>query len=149
VTHIPELNMVATLTGQAIWHNSNWNYTADKDPIGWLDGSLQRHDITPDMLGGYIGFDDAQYHATAGDDQHYMSIDAMRLHYTDTEPTEQAVTWNTQLRLTKELGKVGGLSFYVSNALFYEPYLTSNKSTTLTQRNTGTFNFGAELSLNL
>ena len=149
VTHIPELHMVATLTGQAIWHNSNWSYSADKDPIGWIDGQLVRHDITSDMLAGYIGFDDAQYHATAGTDQHYMSIDAMRQKYTDTEPTEQSVTWNTQLRLTKELGRVGGLSFYVSNALFYEPYLTTNKSDTKTQRNTGTFSFGAELSLNL
>lgn len=149
VTHIPELNMVATITGQAIWHNSSWSYVADKDPIGWIDGSLQRYTITSDMLNGYIGFQDAQYHATAGTDQHYMSIDDMRQHYTDTEPTKQSVTWNTQLRLTKELGRVGGLSFYVSNALFYEPYLTSNKSSTLTQRNTGNFSFGAELSLNL
>jgi hypothetical protein len=78
-----------------------------------------------------------------------MSLDAMRLHYTDTEPTEQSITWNTQARLTKELGRVGSLSFYVSNAFFYEPYLSSNKSSTLTQRNTGTFSFGAELSLNL
>lgn len=149
VTHIPELRMVASLTGQAIWHNSNWSYTADKDPIGWIDGSLQQYSIAPDMLGGYIGFDDARYHATAGTDQHYMSLDAMRLHYTDTEPTEQSITWNTQARLTKELGRVGSLSFYVSNAFFYEPYLSSNKSSTLTQRNTGTFSFGAELSLNL
>jgi hypothetical protein len=59
------------------------------------------------------------------------------------------MTWNTSLRLTKELGKVGGLSFYVNNALFYEPFLEGNKTSTLTQRNTGTFSFGAELYLNL
>ena len=44
---------------------------------------------------------------------------------------------------------MGGLSFYVNNALFYEPFLTGNKTTTLSQRNTGTFQFGAELYLNL
>ena len=67
----------------------------------------------------------------------------------DNEPSKTPVTWNTSVRLTKELGKVGGLSFYVNNALFYEPYLEGNKTTTLTQRNTGTFSFGAELYLNL
>jgi hypothetical protein len=102
------------------------------------------------MLAGYIGFDDAQYHAKEGTDQRYISINVQRkTDIVNKEPTEQSVTWNTQLRLTKELGRVGGLSFYVSNALFYEPYLTTNKSDTKTQRNTGTFSFGAELSLNL
>ena len=44
---------------------------------------------------------------------------------------------------------MGQLSLYVNNALFYEPYQRGNKTTTLSQRNTGTFQFGAELSLNL
>ena len=44
---------------------------------------------------------------------------------------------------------MGGLSLYVNNALFYEPFLQGNNTTTLTQRNTGTFQFGAELYLNL
>ena len=67
----------------------------------------------------------------------------------DNEPTKSPITWNTSFRLTKELGKVGALSLYVNNMLFYEPYLSGNNSNTLTQRNTGTFSFGTELSLNL
>ena len=157
VTHIPELKMVASLTGQAIWHNSNWSYTADKDPIGWMhcvdnggELTVVQNDLTTDQLSGYIGYNDGLFYSNNSDtSQKYISLAENRRQYSDTEPTEQSMTWNTQFRLTKELGKVGGLSFYVSNALFYEPFLSSNKSSTLQQRNTGTFSFGAELSLNL
>lgn len=148
VTNIPRLKMVATLSAQVIWHNSNWSYTADKTPTGWIDNELKFHDITADMLEGFLGMD-GKYYAVKGTDQHYFSISDMKKTYTDTEPNEDQVTWNTQARLTKELGKVGALSFFVMNAFYYEPFLSGNKTTTLTQRNTGTFQFGAELSLNL
>ena len=148
VTNIPRLKMVATLSAQVIWHNSNWSYTADKTPTGWIDNELKFHDITADMLEGFLGMD-GKYYAAKGTDQHYFSISDMKKTYTDTEPNEDQVTWNTQARLTKELGKVGALSFFVMNAFYYEPFLSGNKTTTLTQRNTGTFQFGAELSLNL
>ena len=148
VTNIPKLKMVASLTGQVIWYNSNWSYTSDKDPIGWIDSNLERHDITSAMLNGYLGFD-GKYYENKGTDQSYVSLADERKQTADTEPSKDKVTWNTSARLTKELGKVGGLSFYVNNALFYEPFLSGNKTTTLTQRNKGTFSFGAELYLNL
>ena len=146
VTHIPQLHMVASFTAQVIWHNSTWSYTADKDPIGWIgtelsaDGKstlIKYHDIneTP-----YITFDGGQI--AANDEK-------LQLRYTDNEPNKQPVTWNLSARLTKELGKVGSLSLYVDNCLFYEPYLKGNNTNSLVQRNTGKFAFGAELSLNL
>ena len=160
VTHIPELKMVASLTTQAIWHNSNWSYTANKTPIGYyhVDTSTGAPTVVYDalsenQLNGYIGYEDGLYYPTNNDpsqpSQTYLSIADNKKTYTDTDPTEQLVTWNTQFRLTKEMGRVGSLSFFVSNALFYEPFLSSNKSSTLQQRNTGSFSFGAELSLNL
>ena len=160
VTHIPELRMVASLTAQAIWYDWRHSYTAAKDPIAWIDAQLNRHEITSDMLSGYIGFDDAftqvggvwtnnaQYAATQPVGQSSVALQQLKRKETDNEPTKNPVTWNLQARLTKELGKVGGLSFYVNNALYYEPFMTGNKTTTLTQRNTG-FSFGAELYLNL
>lgn len=137
VTHIPQLHMVASFTGQVIWHNSTWSYTADKDPIGWIDSDLQYHDITSAQT---IVFDDGQI---ATNDEKLL------LRYTDNEPTKNPVTWNLSARLTKELGKMGALSLYVDNCLFYEPYLKGNNTTTLSQRNTGKYAFGAELSINL
>lgn len=135
VTHIPRLKMVASFTAQAIWHNSNYSFIADKDVIGY---------ITPDLV----------YHQLAGQesiafDGGQVAVADLAIKHTDNEPNKSPVTWNLSARLSKELGHVGTLSLYVNNALFYEPYLKGNNTTTLTQRNTGTFQFGAELSLNL
>ena len=137
VTHIPQLHMVASFTAQVIWHNSTWSYTADKDPIGWIDTDLVYHDINSAQ---YITFDGGQI---ATNDE------KLQLLYTDNEPNESPTTWNLSARLSKELGKIGQLSLYVDNCLFYEPYMKGNNTNTLTQRNTGKFAFGAELSINL
>lgn len=148
VTNIPRLRMVASLTAQAIWHSSSWSYTADKDPIGWIDTDLQYHTLMPEQMSGYLGMD-AQYYAEAPVGQQSVKIADLQKRYSDSRPSKQPITWNLQARLTKELGRIGSLSFYANNALFYEPFLTGNLSGTLTQRNTGTFSFGAELSFNL
>ena len=92
---------------------------------------------------------DGRYYAAAPAGQESMAISAMNRKSNDNEPNKTPITWNTSARLTKELGRMGGLSVYVNNALFYEPFLQGNKTTTLSQRNTGTFSFGAELYLNL
>lgn len=152
VTRIPSLKMVASFTTQAIWYNWNHSFTADKQAIAWIDGNLAEHTITPDMAAGFIGMD-AKYYATASSipdaSAPGIAIADLATTYSDTEPSKTPITWNTSFRLTKELGRIGGLSIYVNNALYYEPYLKNNLTTTLTQRNTGTFSFGAELSLNL
>lgn len=148
VTRIPTLRLVASFTAQAIWYNWNHSYVADKAPIGWIDGNLERHAITPDMMGGYIGMDGV-YYATKPTTQASILISDLTTTHTDNVPTKNPVTWNMSMRLTKELGKMGGVSVYVNNCLYYEPFLTNNITSTLTQRNTGTFSFGAELFLNL
>lgn len=136
ITHIPQLHMVASFTAQAIWHNSTWSFTADKDAIGYITPDLKYHELSAGQ--DAISFDGGQ-----------VSVNDLAIRATDNDPTKTPVTWNLQARLTKELGRMGQLSLYVNNALFYEPYLRNNTTTTLTQRNTGTFQFGAELSLNL
>ena len=67
----------------------------------------------------------------------------------DNEVTKQPVTWNLSARLTKEFGKFAGLSFYANNVLYYEPFMTTSTSGTLTQRNTSSFSFGVELFFKL
>lgn len=148
VTHIPELRMVASLTTQFIWHNWNDTYTMGGNPIGWIDTQTNYHPISDDMLAGYLGMD-AQYYPTAPTTQKYVGIYQLMERTIHIEKESAPITWNIQARITKELGKIGGLSFYVNNALYYEPYLHGNSRTsTLTQYNTG-FSFGAELYFNL
>ena len=62
---------------------------------------------------------------------------------------KEPVTWNLSARLTKEFGSMAGLSFYANNVLYYEPFMSTNTSGTLTQRNTSTFSFGVELFFKL
>ena len=140
VTHIPQLHMVASFTAQAIWHNSNYSFVADKDPLGYITYDLQYHALSP--ADRSIPFFD-------GEQQREIAVSDLEIRTSDNDPSESPVTWNLSARLTKELGNVGALSLYVNNALFYEPYLKGNNTSTLSQRNTGTFQFGAELSLKL
>ena len=148
VTNIPQLRIVASFTGQVIWHNSTLSYVASKTPIGWISTDLQYHTLTADMLSGYLG-SDANYYSTPPTDMEYVAVSEQTTTTNDNSPTKNPVTWNLSFRLTKELGKTAGLSFYANNALFYEPFMTTNTSNTLTQRNTGTYSFGVELFFNL
>ena len=146
VTHIPQLRMVASLTGQVIWHHSTLSRTDHIRPCAWITTDLVQHDITDDMLSGFIG-EDGKYYATAPTG--ISSFEIAKQTGSSYNYSKNPVTWNVSARLTKEFGKFAGLSFYANNVMFYEPFLTQNNSSSLTQRNTGTFSFGVELFLNL
>ncbi len=143
VTNIPELRMVASFTGQVIWHSSQYSFTADKDPYAYYyyqkaaDGSytVQYQQLTPESQAALEA----------------MGIDMSKqqLRPNDNDPVKEPVTWNLSARLTKEFGKFAGLSFYANNVLYYEPFMTTNTSGTLTQRNTSSYSFGVELFFNL
>ena len=148
VTNIPALRMVASFTGQVIWHNSSLSYVASKEPIGWMTSDLVYHELSGDMLSGYLGMDGIFY-TSAPTSMENVSLKDQIVTTNDNDPVKNPVTWNLSFRLTKEFGKTAGLSFYANNALFYEPYMTTNTSKTLTQRNTGTYSFGVELFFNL
>jgi hypothetical protein len=146
VTHIPQLRMVASLTGQVIWHHSAMSRTDHVRPVGWITPDLVQHDITDDMLGGFIG-EDGNYYAAAPSGQ--GSFEIAKQTGSSYNYNKNPITWNISARLTKEFGKFAGLSFYANNVMFYEPFLTQSNSNTLTQRNTGTFSFGVELFFNI
>ncbi|MDO4163216.1 MAG: TonB-dependent receptor [Bacteroides sp.] len=137
VTNIPTLRMVASFAAQAIWYNYSNSYSPAMDPIGWIDTDLSYHEITEKMLA------DEEYTIKG------VSLSDQRKSGTDNVATKAPITWLLSGRLTKELGNIGGISFYANNLLFYEPFLRSSNSSTLTQRNTGNFSFGVELFFNL
>ena len=103
----------------------------EKRPIGWIDANLQYHEVTNQT------------------EIEGVSIERLMVRSSESVPSKQPITWNLQGRLSKELGKIGQLSLYVNNLMFYEPYMKNNLTTTLTQRNTGNFSYGVELSFNL
>lgn len=148
VTNIPALKMVASLTTQVIWHDYSLSYSGNKQATGWIDEQLKRNAITNDMRDGYIGFDGV-YYASKPTTNDVVKISDLDIRESDQQPSKQPITWNMAFRLTKELSKAVGFSLYVNNSFFYEPFLKNNKSSTLVQRNTGTFGYGVEFFFNL
>lgn len=147
VTHIPRLRMVASFTGQVILYNYSFNKVITTNPIGYLTPDLNYHPITPDMMQGFLDLDGHYY--AAAPSGHYVRLSDVVVRASDAVPSKTPITWNLSARLTKELGNIGGLSLYVNNALFYEPYLHNSTTTTLSQRNVGSFGYGVELYFNL
>jgi hypothetical protein len=148
VTNIPSLRMVASFTAQAIWYDYNRSYIANTTPIGYITPDLAYHDITNDMQSGYLDMT-GKYYSSLPSNTNCVKISDMNIKASDAIPTKNPITWNLSGRLTKELGNIGGLSLYVNNMMYYEPYLKSSTTTTLSQRNTNTFSYGVELYFNL
>jgi len=67
----------------------------------------------------------------------------------DDGATRQPLIWIINARLSKDVSKSLGFSFFVNNLFYYTPYQSTNKSGTLTERNTDTFSFGMELLIKI
>lgn len=136
VCNIPQLRMVLSVSNQVIWYNYTSTIRQSVDPLAWIDINMDYHKITEAMLL----------------DENYKIKDVLlskqHISASDTPPVKYPITWLMNIRLNKELGKTSGLSFYVNNFLFYEPFKTTSSTTTLSQRNEGSFNFGVELFFN-
>lgn len=148
VTNIPSLRMVASFTAQAIWYDYSRSFVAKTSPIGYITPDLAYHDITTDMQSGYLDMT-GKYYSSVPSNVSSLKISDLNINPSDAVPTKSPITWNLSGRLTKELGNIGGLSLYVNNMMYYEPYLKSSTTTTLSQRNTNNFSYGVELYFNL
>jgi outer membrane receptor protein involved in Fe transport len=133
VCNIPRMKMVASLSNQVIWYSYQHTTNQKSDPVAWIDTDLTYHEITRAML-------DNPAYTIKG-----VSLAAQRKNPADSDPIVQKPIWLMNLRLTKDVSRNFGFSFFVNNALFYMPYQSSSYSGTLTERNTGTFSFGMEL----
>lgn len=138
-THIPALRMVLTLDAQAIWQSYSKSLNPLRYPIAYFTSDPSQWTmITEAML--------ADPTTTLGGTSVLLSDQKQG----GTEnSTRTPITWNLRARLTKEFGQVGGISFYANNVLYYEPFLSSSSTTTLSQRNTSSYHFGFELFFKL
>ena len=133
VCNIPRMKMVVSLANQVVFFTYNHTTNQKSDPIAWIDTDLTQHAITPSML------EDPNYTIKG------VSLAAQRKNPQDTDPSWTKPIWLMNMRITKDVSKNFGFSFYVNNTFFHMPYQSSSKSTTLTERNTGTFSFGVEM----
>ena len=133
VCNIPRMKMVVSLANQIIFYQYQHTTNLKSDPYAWIDTDLSYHDITQAML------DDPDYMIKG------VSLAAQRKNPADSNPVTQPPIWLMNMRLTKDVSKNFGFSFFVNNAFFYMPYQASSYSGTRTERNTGTFSFGVEM----
>ena len=143
VTNIPLLRMVLSNAIYVSWYTYQGNTTSKKTPIGYItanmNGGVDTYPITDAMLA------DENYTIKG-----FPLADAIIDNSDDLPSKSVTPIWNISTRLTKEISKYAGFSFFVNNTLFYEPWQRSSTySTTLSQRNTGKFSFGMELFLKL
>lgn len=137
VCNIPRMKMVISLANQVVFYQYTRTTNQKSDPIAWMDTDLRMYEITPAML-------DNPATRIKG-----ILLSDQRRDPSDTEPTIQPPIWLMNLRLTKDVSRNFGFSFFVNNALYYMPFQSSNKSGTLTERNAGTFSFGVEMYLKI
>ncbi|MGL4993200.1 MAG: TonB-dependent receptor [Bacteroidales bacterium] len=148
VYNIPRLRMVASGSMQVVWYNFNITTNQLQVPIAILrvddNLNINRYVVTQAMLDNpdYVIFRDGQT-------EYYLKDEI--IDPKDNPATKQPITFQINARLTKDITKLASFSFYASNAFFYEPWKKpiSGGSTTVTERNTGTFNFGMEFTLKL
>ena len=133
VCNIPRMKMVFSASNQVIFYQYRHTTNQKSDPIAWIDTDLSFHEITPAML------DDPSTRIKG------ILLSAQRKNPADSNPVTQPPIWLMNMRMTKDVSKNFGFSFFVNNAFFYMPYQASSYSGTLTERNTGTFSFGVEM----
>lgn len=137
VCNIPQLKMVASVNGQVIWYTYSQTTNQSQSPIGWLDTDLSYHTITDQML------NDPSYKIKG------ISLTDQIKNPKDTEAVKNKPLWLINARLTKDISKSLGFSFFVNNIFYYTPYQSTNVSGTLIERNSGTFSFGMELFIKI
>ena len=133
VCNIPRMKMVFSASNQVIFYQYRHTTNQKSDPIGWVDTDLSYHEITEAML------NDPSYTIKG------VLLSAQRKNPADSNPVTQPPIWLMNMRLTKDVSRNFGFSFFVNNAFFYMPYQSSSYSGTKTERNTGTFSFGVEM----
>ena len=141
VLNFPALSMVLSTNLQVIWYSYSETTNQSMNPIGYITanstGGVDYNAITQDML------NDPNYRIKG------VLLSESKIIGNDNPPVTGSPIWLMSTRLTKDISKIAGFSFYVNNTFFYEPWQHSSISTTLTQGNLGTFSFGMELYFKL
>lgn len=165
VTNIPSVRMVVSLTTQCVWMNRMWNiydegkiYTLDanNNPV-YGDYNNRKNMATMyrdpvafmDMNGNMYDFKSI-YHTTTDPDlkRRLLQMVSATNQTTFFLKTSYNPYFMANIRITKELGDMAGLSFYANNFTNSNPLMKDNARPTMTglRMNTGIY-FGAELRL--
>ncbi len=158
-SHIPKLKMVVSLNTQIIWIDKRTEYWEDENgrPYAYsvsennekLYGQFEGADrIYIDPIGYYDM--DMAYHEWQDHQSFESPFSLMRLSRNNYEytPTSYPVSWQVNLKLTKEFRNKAKLSFFANNLFNHRPLVYVKRTSSYTRRNQSAY-FGAELILTL
>ena len=150
VQSIPKLKFVVSGTLQAVLYDYTRSNRALDAPTGYLSPSSEEY------VGGrgeaiFTPFTQAELAApdevTFGGGHKLSDQIFARSAYSDKAETWPSL-WVVNLRVTKDVTRFLGLSFYVNNMFFSQPWHKSSISTSESERNSNLFSYGFEVYLN-
>jgi len=157
VQSIPKLNFVLSGTIQTIFYDYTRNSRFTAAPEGYI---IAENNVTPQVGTGafeYVAFTSGQladpeysFPERWNEDDRFLLKDQIfqKTAYSDVPETWPPL-WVFNLRVTKDITKFLGASFYVNNLFFSQPWHKSSVSSSVTERNSNLFSFGIELYINL
>lgn len=148
VQHIPRLSFVISGTVQAVLYDYTLAKALVHTPIGYVQATGT--DINGHAPAACHYFTDADYADAAN-----VVIGGYRLSdqiFAESAYNNVAETWPSlwvaNLRVTKSIAQYLGLSFYVNNVFFWQPWHKSSISASATERNGNLFSYGFEINFN-
>lgn len=135
VHNIPEMRFVVTFSAQTIW--SDWNkYLNDQSiPLGYIP-------VTSTGINTVWMNETERSAITSADKELYLHIAPERYITEKWKPL-----WLYNLRLTKEIGKSMGFSFFANNVFMHQPLERSTRYPSRSERRNPDLFFGTELSI--
>lgn len=158
VTHIPQLRLIFTITGQCVWIDSRQRLNEYKDKtlvyMKDSDGNIVEGDPYKDSK--YMKYvNPIAYMDTQGEIHPFTAEDAKDPKFKQLLIEEKPLYFNKtkqdpyfmlNFQLTKEIGKIASLSFYANNFTNSKPRRLDSTTGLYSRMNTDIC-FGAELSL--
>jgi hypothetical protein len=147
VQHIPKINFIVSATLQADLYTYNHSIEVSDMPSGYI--TIDENSSWNGNKGGvkYVAFTNEQLNDPNYKFKGYMLKD-QKYTLANNRPETWPAIWCINLRVTKDINKNIGFSFFVNNFLYYQPWQTSSVSTNPVEKNASLFSYGFEMYLN-
>lgn len=146
VQHIPAIKFVVSATAQFVFHDYDKTVTQSERPIGYITD-----DHRPEgWIGGrgevfYTEFTPEQFADPEYRFEGFLLRDQVYDRILSNRPTKWPSVWTLNLRVTKEITRQMGFSFYANNLFFHQPWQRASTSTVVVERNASLFSYGLEM----
>nr|NLN24181.1 TonB-dependent receptor [Bacteroidota bacterium] len=135
IHNIPELRFIVTFSAQTIWDQSNVKVGHDSIPVGYI-----RRDNSQ-----IVWLNDAQKQNITSSDQELFTTISPQTYIKESWPP----LWLFYIRLTKEISKNIGFSFYANNVFSHRPLVESTRYKNQFERRNPSLFFGTEINIKL